>query len=330
MSKNDKRNLPAHSRPDSWGLNQPMTRRDALKRMGVTLMGVAVATAGLPALTACAGGKSKRIILYFTGTGNCLHVARELADEDTQLLSIPQLVREGRYDLEADEIGIVYPIYGHMPPYMVRQYVQRAKLKASYRWAVLTYGARHCNAVEIWDDISRRAGTPFDYIATLIMVDNWLPNFDMNEQMRIDKHIPENLERIAADLKAQTCWHEPVTEEERQQHEGFMHWTRLDPEVGFLMRSEKFFTVTDACIGCGVCTYVCPRGNYELGARGVSTSGDCEFCFACIHACPQKAIQFIRQEPGTFPDGTEPNPQARYRNEHISLADLKMANNQRR
>ena len=27
----------------------------------------------------------------------------------------------------------------------------------------------------------------------MIMVDNWLPNFDMNEQIKIDKHIPESL-----------------------------------------------------------------------------------------------------------------------------------------
>ena len=26
------------------------------------------------------------------------------------------------------------------------------------------------------------------------MVDNWLPNFDMAEQMKIDKHIPEQIE----------------------------------------------------------------------------------------------------------------------------------------
>lgn len=27
-------------------------------------------------------------------------------------------------------------------------------------------------------------GMPFDYITTMIMVDNWLPNFDMNEQIK--------------------------------------------------------------------------------------------------------------------------------------------------
>ena len=96
----------------------------------------------------------KRIILYFTGTGNCLYVARELADEHTELLSIPQLVKQGRYTFEADEIGIVYPVYGHMPSNMVREFIKKAQLKAGYKFAVLTYGNRKCSSVEIWDDVS--------------------------------------------------------------------------------------------------------------------------------------------------------------------------------
>lgn len=309
--------------------DKKISRREALKRMGFAVMSSAIASSGLLSLASCKTKRSKRIIFYFTGTGNSLYIARQLAGENAELLSIPQMVKRGKYEFEADEIGIVYPIYGHMPPYMVRQFIQKAKLKAEYKFAVLTYGARKCDAVEIWDRISRKADNAFDYISTIIMVDNWLPNFDMNEQLKIDKHIPENLQRITADINSRQHWHEPVTEEERQQHQGFMQRSGLDPEVGFLMKSEKFFTVTDACIDCGICTYVCPRGNYELTSRGVKTSGDCEFCFACIQNCPQKAIQFIKQEDGSFPDGTEKNPNARYRNEHISLIDLKRANNQK-
>ena len=283
--------------------DKKISRREALKRMGFAVMSSAIASSGLLSLASCETKRSKRIIFYFTGTGNSLYIARQLAGENAELLS--------------------------MPPYMVRQFIRKAKLKAEYKFAVLTYGARKCDAVEIWDRISRKADNAFDYINTIIMVDNWLPNFDMNEQLKIDKHIPENLQKITADINSRQHWHEPVTEEERQQHQGFMQRSGLDPEVGFLMKSEKFFTVTDVCIDCGICTYVCPRGNYELTSRGVKTSGDCEFCFACIQNCPQKAIQFIKQEDGSFPDGTEKNPNARYRNEHISLIDLKRANNQK-
>ena len=180
-----------------------ISRRSALKRIGAAAISGAAAVSGLLPLASCSAGRKRRIIFYFTGTGNCLYIARQLAGEDTELLSIPQMVRKGKYRFEADEIGIVYPIYGHMPPNMVREFVKKARLDAGYKFAVLTYGARKCDAVEIWDRISRSADNTFDYIATIIMVDNWLPNFDMNEQMKIDKHIPENLQKIKSDLAVQ-------------------------------------------------------------------------------------------------------------------------------
>lgn len=306
-----------------------LTRRTALKIMGSAALATVMATTGASALTSCIEGKKKRVVLYFTGTGNCLYVARQLAGKEGEILSIPQLMRKKQFEIEADEIGLVYPIYGHMPPYMVREFIKKAQLKAEYKFAVLTYGMRKCNAVEIWDGISRKAGNVFDYIGTIVMVDNWLPNFDMNEQMKIDKHIPENLAKITSDLSNRRRWHEPVTQEEREQHEGFMSLSGLDPEVGFLMKADRSFRVTDDCIRCGICTYVCPRGNYQLTGQGVKMQGDCEFCFACIQNCPQRAIQFKKNEDGTWPDGSEKNPNARYRNENVSLMELKLANNQK-
>lgn len=306
-----------------------LTRRTALKIMGSAALATVMATTGASALTSCIEGRKKRVVLYFTGTGNCLYVARQLAGKEGEILSIPQLMRKKQFEIEADEIGLVYPIYGHMPPYMVREFIKKTQLKAEYKFAVLTYGMRKCNAVEIWDGISRKAGNVFDYIGTIVMVDNWLPNFDMNEQMKIDKHIPENLAKITSDLSNRRRWHEPVTQEEREQHEGFMSLSGLDPEVGFLMKADRSFRVTDDCIHCGICTYVCPRGNYQLTGQGVKMQGDCEFCFACIQNCPQRAIQFKKNEDGTWPDGSEKNPNARYRNENVSLMELKLANNQK-
>lgn len=82
----------------------------------------------------------------------------------------------------------------------------------------------------------------------------WLPNFDMNEQVKMNKHIPENLASFKDDISKQKHWMQPVSEEECEQHAGFMVYTRLDPEVGFMRKSEKYFVITDRCIGCGVCT----------------------------------------------------------------------------
>ncbi len=68
----------------------------------------------------------KRIILYFTATGNSLSVARELATADTRLISIPNAIKNGAFRFKADEIGIVSPVYGHMPPHIVSGFIKKA------------------------------------------------------------------------------------------------------------------------------------------------------------------------------------------------------------
>ncbi len=67
-----------------------MSRRTAIKTMGAAALGAMLSMSGVSAVASCVSIKKKRLILYFTGTGNCLYVARQLADEDTELLSIPQ------------------------------------------------------------------------------------------------------------------------------------------------------------------------------------------------------------------------------------------------
>lgn len=291
-----------------------LSRRDALKLMGTAAMTLAISASGISALTSCKekGKMVKRLIFYFTATGNCLHVARELGEN---IISIPQALKDKKTEYEADEIGIVYPIYGHMPPKIVKRFIENVSLKARYKFAILTYGNRKCNATEIWRDDSHAAGYDFDYITTVKMVDNFLPSFDMNEQMRIDKHIPEQLAVIKADLEQHKQWIQPVTEEERQIHADFM--ARAG---GLLMiQSQDLLEITDNCIDCGFCTKVCPRGNFSFTSEGIETSGDCEFCLACAQNCPQKAIILKNGEK---------NPNARYRHPDISINDIVRANRQ--
>ena len=73
--------------------DKKISRRDALKRMGVIVASGAIASSGLFSLASCEAKKNKRVILYFTGTGNGLDIARLLAGENTEVLSIPQMVK---------------------------------------------------------------------------------------------------------------------------------------------------------------------------------------------------------------------------------------------
>ena len=68
----------------------------------------------------------------------------------------------------------------------------------------------------------------------------------------------------------------------------------------------------------GVCQSVCPVDNFYLeGGKAKRKQSTCEFCLACAHNCPQKAIGLSIADK---------NPNARYRNPHISLQEIIDAN----
>ena len=107
-----------------------MDRREALKLMGASL--AAVAMAGIAPRTHAAilkdrAKNKKRLVFYFTATGNSLFVARQFSDSP---ISIPQELKKKDLTYEADEIGIVCPDYAGAIPKIVREFVQKASFKA--------------------------------------------------------------------------------------------------------------------------------------------------------------------------------------------------------
>lgn len=124
----------------------------------------------------------------------------ELAGESGQLYSIPQIIKDKHLDYEADEIGFVFPDYAATAPLMVREFVSKAHFKAQYIFSVITFGNFAANVADWWNDFCKEKGLQNHYINTLLMVDNYLPVFDMNEQVKIDKKIPENLAAIVGDI----------------------------------------------------------------------------------------------------------------------------------
>ena len=177
-----------------------MDRRYALKVMGTSLaaafmMNVAPHTHA--AILKDRAKARKRIVFYFTATGNSLFIAKQLSDSP---LSIPQELKKTDLTYEADEIGFVFPDYAAAVPVIVREFVEKARFKASYIFSVITFGNASVNVAEWWNDWAKAKGLHNNYINTILMVDNYLPVFDMNEQIKIDKKTDENMAGIIGDI----------------------------------------------------------------------------------------------------------------------------------
>lgn len=136
-------------------------------------------------------------------------------------------------DFSAEQIGIVAPIYGHEVPSMVKEFLQKATFHTDYFYMVLTYGNRHGGAAELARQLCEGCGIQPKYINVLMMVDNWLPSFDMEEQIRLDKRVDEHLAEIVTDIQNHRERIAPVTDEDRAAHTQFLAGAKTLPDYAW-------------------------------------------------------------------------------------------------
>lgn len=253
------------------------------------------------------------MLFYFTATGNSLYVAKQLDDDR---LSIAQAIHEKEKQYAADKIGVVCPVFGHEVPELVREFLLEAEFKTEYFYLILTYGNRHGGAAKLAREMLEDFGIQPAYINVVLMVDNFLPGFDMDEQKRMDKKVEAQIGRIREDIGNRVKFIAPVTDNDRAVHQEYLNRTARMPKETF----ANIYRITDECIGCGICMKICPRKCFRVeGQKTTWNPEGCMVCMACIHACPMTAIRMRIPEK---------NPKARYRNENISICEIVDANNQ--
>lgn len=285
-------------------------------------------------------------IYYFSGTGNSLAVAGELAEcLDTELISIVSAVSKDGIVTDSDQIGIVFPVYNHRIPFIVKRFAEKLReIGSKYVFAVCTYGDSPCISLEYLSGIIHKAGgnlafgigikMPYNYILPSKGISGLFRPFVMKEisAQELDRLISgsrEKFEMICAAVKSNRVGSVEVKHRGIEHAVGFLNlretlqksvWLKIGgfrgkTDLSYIecvqLMDHSFFS-TDQCIRCGGCVRVCPTNNITMTDSGPRWNHRCEQCFACLQWCSKQAIQF-----GAGTDGGK-----RYHHPDVTLSDM--------
>ena len=250
-------------------------------------------------------------IFYFTATGNSLYVAKRIGGE---LYSIPQMIKEGKFEFEDEAIGFVFPCYGFGMPRIVRDFIKKSNFKANYFFSIMTYGNMPASGLQLMEQIAMKAGIRFNYTNEILMIDNFLPISKMEDQLKKEnsKKIEEKLDPIIMDI---------ANRENKLTRKGLLSNILSKGGRCFIEGlssnyGHKHFIVQDHCNRCKVCEKVCPAGNIRVEKKP-EFAHQCQMCLACIHHCPENAIHLKSEKS-----------KARFINQHVKLKEIIDANHQ--
>ena len=239
------------------------------------------------------------MILYYTGTGNSAHVAKRLGallhDETENLFG--RLREQDHTGLYSDDAWvIVTPTYAWRVPHIVTDWLRKTELIGSRSvYFVMTCGDGIGDAGKHAEKLCRQLGLRYMGCAAVIMPENYIAMFDAPDEAearRIVDAAEPTVRRIAAKIAGGEALTQPVKRTD----------ALLSGAVnrGFfaLWVKDRAFTVSDACIGCGLCGQVCPMKNVSLENGRPRWHGKCTHCMACITRCPMQAIEYGRISRG--------------------------------
>ena len=279
-------------------------------------------------------------IYYFSGSGNSLAVARDVAAVLAgKLISIGSLIDQDKIQPQAEIIGIVFPIY-YEPfggcPLIVRRFVGKLEnIQASYIFAICTYGSGGVTSLKYLAELIAARGGKLAAGFRVNMPEN-MGGSKINTPTRQQKMFAvwkKNVTALCetvntrktggfdtpnifvgkayALVKLLTPALIPYFKNMTLRHMGEFSASANLPYEDLMHRMDSSFVLNEKCTGCGICAQVCPVRNIELCEDRPVWQHHCEFCLACLHWCPQKAID-TRAFPGLV----------RYHHPDVKLSDM--------
>ncbi|MDG6221812.1 MAG: EFR1 family ferrodoxin [Candidatus Bathyarchaeota archaeon] len=239
-------------------------------------------------------------IYYFSGTGNSLHVSKELQNRlpKSSLLPIISLLKKEKIKVNAEKVGIVFPIHALTFPWVVKDFLQKIDLESdSYLFAIAT---RECFATVFSkiDKLLANQNRSLDAYLSFEMPTNYVLMFNTYSQEKIDNAESKMLEKLDSFVQVVNN-RETFRPKDNPMYFGLSHV--VYPLLTYWFQKRRFpkmersFYVDNNCSGCGICEQVCLSNKIKIVDKKPvwQENVKCTYCLACLHYCPDCAIQIM-------------------------------------
>lgn len=266
-------------------------------------------------------------IFYFSGTGNCLFLAKELASKlDAALTPVASAVGRQSIETDADTVGIVFPVYYGELPVIIKAFAGKlSNIGGKYVFAICTYGGGKSQSMKILRRILQSRGGELSAEYGIHMPQNaFLKSWENNG--RIIARGGRKMDIVARNTKDRKRGsffrNIPLELMLSPMHtlfkplyvKKFVQMTNAPTDTPFdemIALSDRNFSVNASCNVCGTCARVCPVGNIEIAGGKPVWLHRCENCLACYDWCPKRAIEGGVAQKGYY-----------YRNPEVTVAEF--------
>lgn len=239
-------------------------------------------------------------IYCFSGTGNSLHVAKELQKRLSETILVPMvsLLNNDIIETDGETIGFIFPVHFMSVPVIVQNIIEKMNLRsAKYIFAIATRAGFPCSpAFKKLEKLLKEKGKGLDSYLILNMASNdpkfkdWhqateveIANFEAEIQVRLDlfQNIIINKETSKKKDTQVIYPVNPIVE----------YLGGLFAEMAKFSKAEYY--TDDRCSGCKTCETVCLSKKIQvINNRPVwQKNVKCFFCNACLNFCPERSIQ---------------------------------------
>jgi formate hydrogenlyase subunit 6/NADH:ubiquinone oxidoreductase subunit I/flavodoxin len=282
-------------------------------------------------------------VCYFSGTGNSLFVAREIARiVHASLVPMASAAGSKLVRIDAEQIGLVFPAYMAQlngVPLIVERFIRGLEdIGTKYVFAVCTCGGYELfnglpalrNCARLVRRLGGRVSAEYSIRLPMNTLDySHLPvpiNQDRDRLFERSRGRVQEICRITARggksrhkamkmllnsimtplyLMLRSVYYAELRKNAKVPLTRALRYDELWP------LADRSIYADDKCTGCATCSRVCPVGNIAMVHDKPTWQHRCEICLACVEWCPDQAIHHFSRVEGRT-----------YRHPGVKLADM--------